>query len=160
MDAAGALVDDLRARKLWLAAAESLTGGAFAAAITAVPGAGDVFRGSFVTYVDEAKRDLLGVDGATLERVGAVSAEVARAMALGARDRLRADVAVSFTGFAGPDAPPGKRVGQVFLAVATSGGARVVERAYAGDREAIRAACVRDGIALAREAVSRSGTRT
>lgn len=132
-----------------LAFAESVTGGLVAARLTRVPGAGDMLRGSLVTYVDEAKRDLLGVDAALLEREGAVSAPVAAQMAEGARRALHADVAVSLTGVAGPDAPPGLPIGIVFLAVATEVGTTTVERRFAGGREEIREAAASEALAMA-----------
>lgn len=132
-----------------LAFAESLTGGLVAARLTRVPGAGDVLRGSIVTYMDGAKRDLLGVDAALLEREGAVCAPVAAQMAEGARRALRADVSVSLTGIAGPDAPRGLPIGIVFLSVATKAGTTTVERRFTGGREAIREAAAREALEMA-----------
>ncbi|MBS1862782.1 MAG: nicotinamide-nucleotide amidohydrolase family protein, partial [Actinobacteria bacterium] len=91
----------LRGRRLGLA--ESCSGGLLAARITDVPGASDYFAGSVVAYSYEAKEELLGVPKALLEEKGAVSPEVAEAMALGALERFGADVAVSITGIAGPE---------------------------------------------------------
>ncbi|MFN8162025.1 MAG: competence/damage-inducible protein A [Solirubrobacterales bacterium] len=90
----------LRGHRLGLA--ESCSGGELASRITRVPGASDYFAGCAVTYANEAKSELLGVDPALIERHGAVSPEVAEAMALGALERFRADVAVAITGIAGP----------------------------------------------------------
>lgn len=95
-----------RARGLALATAESCTGGMVAARLTSVPGASDSFVGGIVTYSDELKRRELGVPAPLLEAHGAVSAEVAEAMARGARERLGADVAVAVTGIAGPAGAP------------------------------------------------------
>jgi nicotinamide-nucleotide amidase len=113
-----------RARGLSLATAESCTGGLVAARLTSVPGSSDVFRGAVVSYADEVKERELGVPGETLARHGAVSAETARMMALGVRDRLAVDVAVSVTGVAGPGGgTPEKPVGLVYLhAVSPDGG--------------------------------------
>jgi nicotinamide-nucleotide amidase len=91
-----------RARGFSLATAESCTGGLVAARLTSVPGSSDVFRGAVVSYADEVKERELGVPAEILARHGAVSAETARAMALGVRERLGVDVAVSVTGVAGP----------------------------------------------------------
>lgn len=121
-----------------LATAESLTGGLVAARITRVPGSGDAFLGGIVTYHDDAKADLLGVDRDHLREKGAVSREVARQMAEGARERLGADVAVSLTGFAGPDVPPGGEVGLVYVAVASWQGVEVHEMRFGPTRDAIR----------------------
>ena len=91
-----------RAKGWKIATAESCTGGLIAAALTAIAGSSDVVDRGFVTYSNEAKAELLGVDPALIERVGAVSEDVARAMAAGALQRSRADAAVSVTGVAGP----------------------------------------------------------
>ncbi len=121
-----AVVRLLRARGLTVTTAESLTGGLVARMLVRVPGASAVFRGGYVTYSDEAKARDLGVAPALLERVGAVSAEGAAAMAEGARARTGADAAVSTTGVAGPGgAPP--PVGTVFVAVALAGRATAVQ---------------------------------
>ena len=91
-----------RERGLTLATAESCTGGLVAARLTSVPGSSDVFLGAVVAYADEVKAVELGVPENVLQAHGAVSAEVAAAMATGARARLGADVAVAVTGVAGP----------------------------------------------------------
>jgi len=106
----------LRAR-LTVAVAESLTGGRVAAAITAVPGASAVLRGSVTAYATDLKAKLLGVDVGLLGRVGAVDGEVARQMALGVRRACGADVGIATTGVAGPSEQDGKPVGTVFVAV-------------------------------------------
>ena len=133
-----------------LTAAESCTGGWIAKAITDVPGSSVWFGESFVTYSNEAKVVRLGVGRALLERHGAVSREVARAMARGALERARAldpavAVAVAVTGIAGPDgAVPGKPVGTVWFCWARAGRApgrvqlRTELRHFRGDREAVR----------------------
>ncbi len=92
----------LRSRKLRLATAESCTGGLIAALLTEIPGSSDVVERGFVTYSNEAKHELLGVPTELIKRQGAVSEEVARAMAEGAVARSRAHIAVSVTGVAGP----------------------------------------------------------
>ena len=137
-----------------LATAESCTGGMIAERITSVPGASAVFLGGVVSYANEVKRDLLGVPQEVLDRVGAVSAECAQAMASGVRSRLRADVAVSVTGIAGPDGgTPQKPVGLVYLGVATTAGARSERCLFGGDREAVRRQAVDRALALLLEAV-------
>jgi len=127
------------ARGLRLATAESCTGGMVAARITGVPGSSASFVGGVVSYADEVKRSELDVPEALLAEHGAVSAEVAGAMADGARRRLRADVAVAVTGIAGPDgATPEKPVGRVYLHAAGPDGsvARVLD--LPGEREQVR----------------------
>jgi nicotinamide-nucleotide amidase len=109
----------LRDRGLTLATAESLTGGGVAARLTAVPGASDVVRGAVVAYCEDVKRDVLGVSGATLAGPGVVSEACAREMAAGARRVLGADVAVSLTGAAGPQAHGGAAPGTVWVALDT-----------------------------------------
>ena len=116
------LITLARAANATIATAESCTGGMVAAAITAVPGASDVFDHSCVTYSNAAKVALLGVSRRTLGRAGAVSEEVAREMAEGARTRAGADIAVAITGIAGPGGSEHKPEGRVCFAVATQGG--------------------------------------
>ncbi len=139
-----ALADALRARGWRLATAESCTGGLIAAACTAVAGSSDWFERGFVTYSNDAKAESLGVDRATIAAHGAVSAEVARAMADGALGHSHADIAVAVTGIAGPGgAVPGKPVGTVWLAIAARGApAEAVLLSLAGDRAAVRSQTV------------------
>jgi nicotinamide-nucleotide amidase len=137
------LADALRARAWRMAAAESCTGGLVAAACTAMAGSSDWFERGFVTYSNEAKAEMLGVDAALIARVGAVSEEVARAMVVGALARSPADVAVAVTGIAGPGgAVPGKPVGTVWLAWGTAQGVHAERLQLEGDRDAVRGATV------------------
>jgi nicotinamide-nucleotide amidase len=130
----------LAARGQTLAVAESCTGGLVAAKLTAVPGSSRYFRGGVVAYSNEAKEALLDVSGELLRRHGAVSGEVARAMAEGARRRLGADLAVSTTGISGPDGgTPEKPVGLVFVGFASSAGSEAHELLFPLDRERHRA---------------------
>ena len=130
----------VRARGLTLASAESCTGGMVAARLTGIPGASDVFLGGVVAYANEVKEAELGVPRALLEEHGAVSAEVAAAMAQGARERLGADVAVAVTGIAGPDGGTAEKpVGLVYLHVEGPDGGRGREFSFPGDRGSIRA---------------------
>jgi nicotinamide-nucleotide amidase len=112
-----------RERKLTLATAESCTGGLVAAAITDIPGSSDVFDRGFVTYSNKAKQLLLNVSKELLDTHGAVSAEVAKAMAQGAAKAALTNIAVSLTGIAGPGGgTPEKPVGLVFIACASREG--------------------------------------
>jgi nicotinamide-nucleotide amidase len=125
---------------LKLATAESCTGGLVAARLTSVPGSSTSFVGGVVSYADEVKRSELDVPEKLLATHGAVSAEVAAAMARGARERLGADVAVAVTGIAGPDGgTPEKPVGLVYLHVEGPDGGRGREFSFPGDRASIRA---------------------
>jgi len=134
------LAHALTARGWMLAAAESCTGGLVAAACTSLAGSSDWFERGFVTYSNAAKTDLLGVPAALIEQHGAVSAEVAQAMAEGALARSKAQIAVAVTGIAGPGgATPGKPVGAVWLAVAAVGCTTGVQRLQLqGDRASVR----------------------
>lgn len=134
------LADALRARGWRLVTAESCTGGLVAAACTAVAGSSDWFERGFVTYSNEAKHEALGVASALIAQHGAVSREVALAMAEGALRHARADLALAVTGIAGPGGGvPGKPVGTVWLAWAATGGPASAERLQLdGDRMAIR----------------------
>ena len=148
------LVAACRARGATVATAESCTGGLVASRITSVPGASAAFLGGVVSYADDAKRDLLGVPPAVIDRYGAVSAACAEAMAAGARKRLEAGAAVAVTGVAGPDGgTPEKPVGLVWFGVATAAGVHAERRVFAGDREAIRRQAADRALALLVEAV-------
>ncbi|NNF25232.1 MAG: CinA family protein [Rhodobacteraceae bacterium] len=115
------VLEAARARGLRIATAESCTGGMVAAALTDIAGASDVFERGFVTYSNAAKSEMLGVDPATIERVGAVSEEVALEMAGGALAHSAADLSVSITGIAGPGGSEHKPEGRVCFAVARTG---------------------------------------
>jgi competence/damage-inducible protein CinA-like protein len=133
------VLDLCRARGWTLATAESCTGGLVAARVTSVPGSSDTFLGSVVAYANDVKQAELGVAADLLAEHGAVSAEAAAAMALGVRERLRADVGISVTGIAGPDGgTPEKPVGLVFLHVVTPEASAGREFSFPGDRETIR----------------------
>jgi len=139
-----ALARVLRQRGGSIATAESCTGGLIAAACTSVAGSSDWFERGFVTYSNEAKTQMLGVPAALIAQHGAVSEEVARAMAEGALRQSMARLAVAVTGIAGPGgAVPGKPVGTVWLAWALRDGATRAERLqFAGDRAAVRSQTV------------------
>jgi nicotinamide-nucleotide amidase len=130
----------LKDRGVKLAAAESCTGGWVAQAVTSVSGSSDWFERGFVTYSNDAKREMLGVRAETLDRFGAVSEETAREMALGALAASRAQLAVAITGVAGPTGgTPAKPVGMVCLAWASQEGAvDAVTKHFSGDREEVR----------------------
>ncbi len=142
-------------RELSLALAESCTGGMIAAELTGVPGASAVFRGSAVTYADNAKTDMLGVDPQTIETHGAVSAETAADMAAGVRRLLDADLALAVTGIAGPGGGDARKpVGTVWFAVDTRERTSVTHRAFAGDRAVVRARATAIGLNLLRREIA------
>jgi PncC family amidohydrolase len=122
-----------------VATAESCTGGLIAEAITSVPGSSGYFLGGIVAYADQVKEDVLGVQASVLAAHGAVSAQVALAMASGARERLGAALAVSVTGVAGPDGgSEEKPVGLTYVGLASAEASEVRKFMFSGDRAANR----------------------
>jgi len=143
------LLDLYRQRGLKIATAESCTGGLIAATLTALPGSSDVFERGWVTYSNEAKSENLGVPPELIADKGAVSAEVAEAMARGVLRRAQADVAVSVTGIAGPGGGSiEKPVGLVFIGLARKDGWSQVERCeFDGGRDDVRRQAVARALA-------------
>ncbi len=141
---AAAVLETCRTAGLMVATAESCTGGLIAGALTEVAGSSDVVERGFVTYSNEAKQTLLGVPAGLFDKVGAVSEEVARAMAEGAVARSKAQLAVSVTGIAGPGGgTETKPVGLVHMAIAREGlETSHVQDVFPGDRSAVRTATV------------------
>ena len=136
---------------LTLATAESCTGGLVAARLTSVPGSSDVFRGAIVAYANDVKSAEVGVAEELLAQHGAVSAEVAQALAAGARKRLGADVGIGVTGVAGPGGgTPEKPVGRVYLHAEGPLGGLARELDLGGDRGAVRARATAAALHLAR----------
>ena len=142
--------DVLAARKgQTLVTAESITGGGIGALLTSVPGASAVYKGGIISYCDEVKASALGVDPELLRSVGAVSAPVAESMARGAREALRADVAVSVTGLAGPDGDSyGNPVGTVFIGYSDGSRTLAREHRFSGTRQQIRESTLRAALTL------------
>jgi PncC family amidohydrolase len=131
-------------RRLTVAIAESCTGGQVAATITDIPGSSGYFLGGVVSYADAAKMGLLDVPASTIAAHGAVSAQVARAMAVGARDRLGATLAASVTGIAGPDGGSAEKpVGLTYVGLASEGQTDVRRFVWTGDRSTNRSDSVR-----------------
>ena len=133
-----AVLDLLVSRGATVGTAESLTGGRLAARISAVPGASRTYVGGVVAYATEVKQELLDVPDELLARHGVVSAECARAMAVGARRLLGSTYALATTGVAGPDRQEDQPVGTVFVGVAGPAGVSVVSLELSGDRAAIQ----------------------
>ena len=150
----GSLQKLLRERRLTITAAESCTGGLVCAALTALPGSSDYFLGGIVTYANGAKVMQLGVDEATLDRVGAVSEEVAEQMVRGVMALFGADVALSVTGIAGPGAEGSKPAGLTYIGIAFEDRVAVQEFHWTGDRSSNRAASVEAAIQMAVEILS------
>ena len=145
LPAAEALIRRAAAAGLMIATAESCTGGLIAGLLTEIAGSSAVVERGFVTYSNDAKTELLGVDAALIEAHGAVSEAVARAMAAGALRHSRAQVSVAVTGVAGPTGGSAEKpVGTVFIAWALDGQPPRVRRLQLpGDREAVRHQTVR-----------------
>src|SRR6187402_2180212 len=135
-----ALLADLLVKRQWqLATAESCTGGLIASLCTELPGSSAWLERGFVTYSNAAKAEMLGVDPALIETHGAVSEEVARAMAAGAVEHSHAQVALAVTGIAGPTGgSASKPVGTVWFAWATPSGLHSEVQHFPGDRSAVR----------------------
>jgi len=151
----GQLADFLVKNQQMMATAESCTGGMIAAACTDLSGSSVWFERGFVTYSNEAKTELLGVAPALIRDHGAVSEPVARAMAQGAIERSRAQVAVAVTGVAGPTGGSiEKPVGTVWFGFATPAGVVTELRRFEGDRAAVRAATVQHALLRLAEILS------
>jgi PncC family amidohydrolase len=138
---------------LTIAVAESFTGGLLGAALTAVAGSSVYMRGGVIAYADDVKSEQLGVGRHLLATHGAVSAEVAEAMAAGARVRFQADLGVGITGVAGPSSSEHKPAGLVFVAVADPASVRVVRLDADHGRELNRAHAVETALTLCGEVV-------
>ncbi len=144
------VMDICREAGLKVATVESCTGGLLAGALTSIAGSSEVVERGFVTYSNEAKSEQVGVPGALIDAHGAVSEEVARAMAEGGVAQSRADLAVAITGIAGPDGgTPAKPVGLVHIAGARDGRETLhLARVFSGDRDDVRLASVSAGLGL------------
>ncbi|MBI1272707.1 MAG: nicotinamide-nucleotide amidohydrolase family protein [Alphaproteobacteria bacterium] len=144
------LLDKCQQRGARLAVAESCTGGLISGLLTEVPGSSKVLDRGFVTYANDAKIAMLGIPGLLIENHGAVSSEVAGAMAKGALERSKANYSVAVTGIAGPDgATQGKQVGLVYVAAAQQQGPIKIEKyQFKGNRDAVRLASVEAALRL------------
>ncbi|MCB2216647.1 CinA family nicotinamide mononucleotide deamidase-related protein [Desulfofustis glycolicus] len=135
----------------WLATAESCSGGLLAHRVTRVAGSSSYFVGGAVVYANRLKSELLGVDPDLIERCGAVSSDVAAAMASGIRERCRTDIGVAITGIAGPDGgTDAKPIGTVFIGMADGDNCRVTRCRFSGDRHRIQNLAVHTGLNLLR----------
>lgn len=153
---ASKLLDELRAQGLMLTAAESCTGGLISAFLTDIPGSSDVFERGFVTYSNDAKTQMLGVLPDMIETHGAVSEEVACAMASGALAHSKADISIAVTGIAGPGGgSEDKPVGLVYIAAMRRGGSVDHKQCAFGDigRSKVRERTVAEAFKLARSLI-------
>jgi len=129
----------LRSKGLTVSVAESCTGGRLGDMLTDVPGSSDYFLGGVISYSNDAKVSLLGVDSKTLKVKGAVSEEVAIQMAAGARTKLGADIGIGITGIAGPaGGTPTKPVGLVYVALSSRGSSECSRNVFRGSRSSIK----------------------
>ncbi len=148
-DLAAAVVERLKATGKTVVTAESCTGGGIGQALTSVSGSSSVYLGGVISYTNPVKQNVLGVSGAILEEKGAVSAETAKAMAVGVRNLLSANFGISVTGLAGPDGDgSGKPVGLVYIGLANETDVCAVEYHFSGHRESIRAQAVSAALEL------------
>lgn len=150
------LVELLTKNNLTLATCESLTGGLFAAALTEQAGIGQVFKGGLIVYSNEAKVKLVKISQKTLQEQGAISAECAKEMAANTQQLLNTDLALSFTGNAGPTALENKPVGLVFIGLAGKDRVIVKEYQFSGSRKEIRQQAAEAGIKLIKDIFSKN----
>jgi nicotinamide-nucleotide amidase len=154
----GKIADFLQEKRWMLATAESCTGGMISAACTDLAGSSAWFERGFVTYSNEAKTELLGVDAALIRQHGAVSEEVARDMAAGAVTRSRAQVSIAVTGVAGPTGGSAvKPVGTVWFGFRVNGQLTSEMKSFDGDRAAVRSATVRHALSRLLELLHEAG---
>ena len=146
------IINIMREKKLTLGTVESATGGLITHMITNVPGSSDVFRGSIISYSNEIKIKIVGVKEAPLQESGAVSGQVARAMAKRGRKVLGVDICVADTGIAGPGgATPGKPVGLFYLGLSHKDGTFTQKHIFKGTREENKQQAARTALMRVRE---------
>lgn len=153
---AGQVLDAARARKIMIVTAESCTGGIVSGCLTAIAGAADVFDRGFITYSYDAKITQLGVKPDTLAAYGAVSAETASEMAVGALAHSTAQISLAVTGIAGPGgATADKPVGLVYIGIAHAGTgtAKTFRNVFSGDRSAVRSTTLDHALVLLTEEI-------
>lgn len=147
LELATTVINQLSKAGKTLAVAESLTGGGLGATITEVAGSSEVFLGGITTYSDLSKTKLLEVPKKLITKHTAVSEEVAKAMAEGARNLFKSDYAISTTGVAGPGKAYGKTAGTVWLAIASKKEVIAIELSISGDRATVRNATIESALA-------------
>ena len=138
-----------------LVTAESLTGGGIGAALTAIPGSSEVYKGGIISYTNWVKEQILGVPAEILERYGAVSEKTAQHMVSGVRRLMQADVAVSVTGLAGPGGDEfGNPVGTVFIGCENARMVKVIACHFSGSREEIRNQTIKAALRLILDSIT------
>lgn len=146
----------IKEKGLTLGSAESFTGGLFAREITRIPGASSFFKGSVVTYATEEKINVLGVPLAVVNSYGVVSKECAYEMASCAKKLLNVNIAVSFTGNAGPSAMEGKPVGEIYIGVSINNRTETYKYNLKGDRDSIQHEAIELAFSLIKENIERA----
>jgi PncC family amidohydrolase len=144
---ASAVVKKLTKKKATISVAESITGGALAAAITDIAGSSKVFVGGVIAYDDEIKISQLKVDKKSIKKFTAVSEEVAKEMAVGARKKFNTDYAIATTGVAGPGKAYGQKAGTVWIAIASKKEVFAIALSLSGSRDLIRHATIESALA-------------
>ena len=141
------VVTELIKNDLSISAAESLTAGLFQSTLAEVAGVSKVYPGGFVTYANAVKSDVLGIPTETIKKYGVVSESIAKQMAVQTQDKMKTDVAISFTGVAGPDELEGQKAGTVWIGLAFKDNPVVAKQFhFAGNRETIRQRSVLSGL--------------
>ena len=147
------VVKHLAEKNITVGAAESITGGMFASMFTSIPGSSKVFKGSIVSYSTVIKENLLDVGSDLVNSVGVISKECALKMAKSAKKLLGVDMAISFTGNAGPEAMEGKPIGLVYLGIAYQNKVNVYKLQLSGSRKEIREKCCEYAFRLINEKI-------
>lgn len=142
------IVSKLIEKNIRIGSAESLTGGLFSSTITSIPGVSKVFKGSIVSYSTLIKENVLKIDRETIDKYGVISHEIAEKMCRNAKEILDVDMALSFTGNAGPDAMEGKPVGRVYIGICYKDSVETYEFNFDGNREEIRHKCIEKAFEL------------
>ena len=132
----------LKEKHLTICSIESLTGGLFASTLTSVSGVSEVYKGSIVSYANEIKQNVVGVKKETIDTYGVISKECAYEMVKCGKEKMNTNIAVSFTGNAGPDVMENKKVGQVYIGIVFDRDINVYELYFNGDRQEIRDQCI------------------
>lgn len=151
------VIDILKNSNYTLCSCESLTGGLFSSTVTSYSGVSKFFKGCICSYSTLVKEDLLGIDKSLVDKVGVVSSEVAKEMALSSSKLLKSDIAISFTGNAGPSAMEGKEVGLVFIGIKFLDEIETYKLLLKGSRNEIRENAVLEGFNILKDKLGKRG---